>query len=119
MRGTCSAGFRLTGTGGAEQVLPLPYQAILAQSMVPIAHLTWSAVWSGVAAGAVERRAAFMRNAAPQERRPIAARRGASHPRDRVSCSMLRGMIVVANCSDLRPRPTPALNSKRSISRRR
>ena len=31
--------------------------------MLPIAHLTWSGVWAGVAAGAVDRARAFLRNA--------------------------------------------------------
>jgi acyl-CoA dehydrogenase len=62
MRGTCSAGFALAGTGEPEQVLPVPYQDIHTRSMMPIAHLTWSAVWTGVAAGAVERARAFIRN---------------------------------------------------------
>ena len=64
MRGTCSAGFMLAGTGNREQVLPAAYQTIHSHSMVPIAHLTWSAVWSGIAAGAVARARMFMRNAA-------------------------------------------------------
>ncbi len=93
MRGTCSAGFRLTGTGGTEQVLPLPYQAILAQSMVPIAHLTWSAVWSGVAAGAVERARRFMRNAARKSGGQLPP--GAAHlTRATGELRMLRGMIA-------------------------
>ncbi len=62
MRGTCSAGFALAGTGEPEQVLPVPYQDIHMRSMMPIAHLTWSAVWTGVASGAVERARAFIRN---------------------------------------------------------
>jgi acyl-CoA dehydrogenase len=63
MRGTCSAGFVLKATGDPEQVLPTPYQEIHTRSMLPIAHLTWSGVWSGVAAGAVDRARAFLRNA--------------------------------------------------------
>ena len=63
MRGTCSAGFVLKASGDPEQVLPAPYQEIHARSMVPISHLTWSGVWSGVAAGAVGRARAFLRNA--------------------------------------------------------
>jgi acyl-CoA dehydrogenase len=63
MRGTCSAGFVLTGSGEPEQVLPAPYHDIHLRSMLPIAHLTWSGVWSGIAAGAVERARAFLRNA--------------------------------------------------------
>ena len=64
MRGTCSAGFMLEATGACDQVLPVAYQTIHLQSMMPIAHLTWSAVWTGIAAGAVSRARAFLRNAA-------------------------------------------------------
>jgi acyl-CoA dehydrogenase len=63
MRGTCSAGFVLKATGDPEQVLPAPYQEIHTRSMLPIAHLAWSGVWAGVAAGAVDRARAFLRNA--------------------------------------------------------
>lgn len=64
MRGTCSAGFIVHAEGEADQVLPEPYETIHNQSMVPYAHILWSAVWSGVAAGAVERARAFVRTAA-------------------------------------------------------
>ena len=64
MRGTCSPGFELKGTGVPEQVLPEPYQRIHTHTMMPVAHLTWSAVWSGVAAGAVERARRLTRAAA-------------------------------------------------------
>jgi acyl-CoA dehydrogenase len=63
MRGTCSAGFMLSAEGEPDQVLSVPYPRIHAYSMMPIAHLTWSAVWSGVAAGAVERARSFLRAA--------------------------------------------------------
>ena len=55
MRGTCSAGFDLCAQGAAEQVVPEPYAAIHSQTMSPVAHLLWAAVWSGLAASAVER----------------------------------------------------------------
>jgi len=55
MRGTCSSGFTLKGYGELDQVLPDPYEKIQADTMMPVAHLTWAAVWSGVAAAAVER----------------------------------------------------------------
>jgi acyl-CoA dehydrogenase len=64
MRGTCSAGFAFTGHGEPEQVLPEPYQKIHSQTMMPVAHLTWTSVWAGVAAGAVDRARQFVRNAA-------------------------------------------------------
>jgi acyl-CoA dehydrogenase len=64
MRGTCSAGFKLEATGALEQILPDPYQTIHAHTVMPVAHLTWSAVWTGIAASAVERARAFLRKAA-------------------------------------------------------
>jgi acyl-CoA dehydrogenase len=64
MRGTCSAGFKLTATGRPEQILPEPYEKIHTQTMMPCAHVFWASVWAGVAAGAVERARLFIRNAA-------------------------------------------------------
>jgi len=64
MRGTCSAGFMLKGAGHINQVLSESYQQIHTQTMMPVAHLTWSAVWSGLAAAAVDRARRFVRNAA-------------------------------------------------------
>jgi acyl-CoA dehydrogenase len=63
MRGTCSAGFKLEAKGDVEQVLPEPYQKIHAHTVMPVAHLTWSAVWTGIAASAVERARGFVRKA--------------------------------------------------------
>jgi acyl-CoA dehydrogenase len=64
MRGTCSEGFTLVATGAAEQILPVSYDKIHAQTMMPVAHLVWSGVWAGIAASAVERARAFVRKAA-------------------------------------------------------
>ncbi|WP_028226656.1 acyl-CoA dehydrogenase family protein [Paraburkholderia ferrariae] len=61
MRGTCSEGFRLLAQGGAEQILPTPFAEIADQTMLPVSHTLWAAVWTGVAADAVERAKAFVR----------------------------------------------------------
>jgi acyl-CoA dehydrogenase len=63
MRGTVSAGFALKAEADPAQVLPDPYGRIHAESMVPSAHLFWSAAWAGVAAGAVERARRYVRKA--------------------------------------------------------
>jgi acyl-CoA dehydrogenase len=63
MRGTCSSGFKLESAGTAEQILPEPYAKIHARTVMPVAHLTWSAVWTGIAASAVERARQFVRKA--------------------------------------------------------
>jgi acyl-CoA dehydrogenase len=64
MRGTCSAGFKLAASATEEQILPEAYAKIQMHSMMPVAHLTWSAVWCGIAAAAVDRARRFVRSAA-------------------------------------------------------
>ena len=95
MRGTCSAGFNFEGTGNAEQVMPEPYQKIYAHTGMPVAHLTWSAVWAGVAASAVDRARGFVRNerAAADGQMPP----GAAHlTRATASLRTLRAVITSA-----------------------
>ncbi len=55
MRGTCSAGFQLEAKGALEQIFPEPYHKIHTETVMPVANLTWSAVWAGIAAAAVDR----------------------------------------------------------------
>jgi len=95
MRGTCSAGFILRAEGEPDQILPEPYDRIHAQTMMPVAHLFWSAAWSGVAAGAVQRARAFVRKAAraAEGKLPPAA---AHLTRARVSLETLRGVLQAA-----------------------
>jgi acyl-CoA dehydrogenase len=64
MRGTCSAGFELKFNGSSEQIFPESYDKIHAQTMTPVAHLSWSSAWAGIAAASVERAQAFIRKAA-------------------------------------------------------
>jgi acyl-CoA dehydrogenase len=64
MRGTCSAGFKLSASGLREQILPASYEKIHSQTMMPFAHVAWSSAWGGIAAAAVERARAFVRKAA-------------------------------------------------------
>jgi acyl-CoA dehydrogenase len=93
MRGTCSAGFLLVATGTSEQVLPVPYQTVLSQSMMPVAHLCWAGVWAGIAAGAVERARRFLRAAARRGGGQLPP--GAAHlTRATASLRLLRGVIA-------------------------
>jgi acyl-CoA dehydrogenase len=95
MRGTCSAGFKLRANGDAHQVLPEPYDRIHVRTMVPVAHLTWSGAWSGVAAGAVERARLFIRNAA--KRADGALPPGAAHlTRANATLRTLRALVAGA-----------------------
>ncbi|WP_244831280.1 acyl-CoA dehydrogenase family protein [Caballeronia sp. TF1N1] len=77
MRGTCSQGHRLTASGKAEQILPSPFSKIADESMLPVSHTLWSAVWIGIASDAVNRAHQFFRNQArgkPGALPPSAAR---------------------------------------------
>ena len=61
MRGTGSEAFVLKGRGHVEQVVETPFAEIAAATMVPVSHIVWGAIWTGVAADAVERARQFMR----------------------------------------------------------
>lgn len=60
-RGTCSSGFIVTSHGSAEQILPVPFDEILAQTMHPYSHIVWSSLWSGLAMDAVNLARSFVR----------------------------------------------------------
>jgi acyl-CoA dehydrogenase len=92
MRGTCSVGFIVRAEGDADQVLADPYERIHSQTMVPYAHMFWSAAWCGVASGAVARARAFVRKAARAAggAMPPAA---AQLTRARLSLETLRGAV--------------------------
>jgi acyl-CoA dehydrogenase len=95
MRGTCSAGFTLRTTIETDQVFAEPYQLINARTVLPVAHLTWSAVWAGIAAGAVERARAFVRGVARQASGQMPP--GAAHvTRASATLRALRGVIAAA-----------------------
>lgn len=54
-RGTRSLGFVVRGRGHVDQILPIPFADILAESMHPFAHMTWSSLWLGLATDAVSK----------------------------------------------------------------
>jgi acyl-CoA dehydrogenase len=63
-RGTCSNGFLLRTEGDLNQVFPVPYGDISAQTMLPVSHVVWTHLWLGIATEAVSRARAFLRLAA-------------------------------------------------------
>jgi acyl-CoA dehydrogenase len=76
-RGTCSSGFTVTARGHVEQILPAGFDEILSQTMHPYSHIVWGALWTGIAADAVNRARAFVRQEArkhPEELSPGAYR---------------------------------------------
>ena len=101
MRGTCSEGFRLVASGASEQILPVGYDKIHAQTMMPVAHLFWSSAWAGIAAArcrprtriSCARRAALGRHAAAGGRASDARQCDAAHATqpDRHGAAPFRG----------------------------
>lgn len=92
MRATCSAGFALKASGDVAQILPDRYETIHAQTMVPVAHLAWASVWTGIACGAVERTQSFLRRAARRANGQLPS--GAAHfTRASSSLRVLRSLV--------------------------
>jgi acyl-CoA dehydrogenase len=63
-RGTCSCGYILEARGSVEQILPGGYDDMSSRTMLPVSHILWSSLWLGIAAEAVSRARAFVRDAA-------------------------------------------------------
>ncbi|GLY02724.1 MULTISPECIES: acyl-CoA dehydrogenase family protein [Actinoplanes] len=61
MRGTCSAGFRLTALVPTVNVFPHPFDRILRETMLPFSHILWAACWVGIAGSALSRARVFLR----------------------------------------------------------
>jgi acyl-CoA dehydrogenase len=61
MRGTCSGPHALTATVPSGQVLEDPFGEIASRCMVPLSHILWSSVWSGIAEDALRRSVNFVR----------------------------------------------------------
>ncbi len=61
MRGTCSAPQALTALVPAAQVLSEPFGQIAARCMLPVSHILWSSVWSGIADDALRTAVKFVR----------------------------------------------------------
>src|SRR6185437_4522127 len=93
MRVTVSAGFALAAEADPAQILPDPYARIHAESMVPSAHLFWSAVWAGIAAAAVGRAQRYTRKAlrGVEDKAPPSARH---LTRAIASLRMLRALLA-------------------------
>lgn len=88
LRGTCSAGYTLETHVPADHVLADGYDEISAQTMLPVSHVLWSALWLGIATDAVNRARAFVRDAA--RRKPGSVPAGA--PRVAEALASLQAM---------------------------
>ncbi|MFJ3217582.1 acyl-CoA dehydrogenase family protein [Kitasatospora sp. NPDC086801] len=61
MRGTVSPPFVVRAAVPADQVLAEPFGTTATRCMVPLSHVLWAGVWTGVAGDAVRRAARFTR----------------------------------------------------------
>lgn len=66
MRGTCSPGFVVRATCVTDQILPVPFASIAAETVVPVSHILWANVWLGIATDAFSRAQNFVRAQARQ-----------------------------------------------------
>ena len=64
MRGTRSEGWILNVVAPVEQIFPLPFADIAAQSMLAHCHLLWASLWYGVTSEAFARAQGFVKAAA-------------------------------------------------------
>lgn len=54
-RATCSHGYSISVRAKVDQILSISFLEALNETMLPISHLFWSAVWAGMASGVVEK----------------------------------------------------------------
>jgi acyl-CoA dehydrogenase len=66
-RGTCSPGFRLSAEGDSDCIFSDPFADIATQTMLPVSHVLWSAVWLGIARAAVDRARHFVQSGARKQ----------------------------------------------------
>ncbi|WP_072688130.1 acyl-CoA dehydrogenase family protein [Rhodococcus marinonascens] len=67
LRGTCSPGFVLRATTTPDLVVGASYSEISAETMLPVSHSVWSAVWLGIADAGVEKARRYVRAAARKQ----------------------------------------------------
>ena len=61
MRGTRSFAYSLEASATDDHIVAMPFADVAAQTMIPVSHLLWSALWLGIASDAVARARVFVR----------------------------------------------------------
>jgi len=64
LRGTSSFGYQLSATTTSDRIVPEPYEAISSETMLPVSHTLWAAVWLGMSRAAVDTARRYIRAAA-------------------------------------------------------
>jgi acyl-CoA dehydrogenase len=95
MRGTCSPGFVAKADFPVEQVLPVSFSTISAETMTPVSHILWSHVWLGIATDAFDRARAYLR-AATKGKRPESMGAGMRLSELMSELSLLRAEVELA-----------------------
>lgn len=54
LRGTSSFGYQLGADVPATSVIPVPYDEISTETMLPVSHILWAAVWLGMSRAAAD-----------------------------------------------------------------
>jgi acyl-CoA dehydrogenase len=90
MRGTCSGPQVLNAVVEPWQVLAEPFGEIASNSMVPLSHILWSAVWSGIAEDALGRSVRFVRAKLRNSTSPPNPRVGWMHSRHQMIKDSIR-----------------------------
>lgn len=76
MRGTGSQGYNLELAVARAQILPVRYADIASQTMLPVSHISWAALWLGIATAACHRaRRVVRRRTVPGAPAPAGAMR--------------------------------------------
>lgn len=62
MRGTSSSSFRIDAKADVQQIVPARYSEMLASTVLPWSHLTWSSLWLGIAWDAFRRTRMYIKS---------------------------------------------------------
>lgn len=90
MRATCSAPQEITALVDAWQVLDEPFAQIASTCMVPVSHILWSSVWSGIADDAVQKAVTFARTKLQGSTSAPSSRLGWMHARSQTLKDSIR-----------------------------
>ena len=64
MRGTCSNGFMFRCQAHVDQIIPVPFAEVSSQTMLPVSHVVWTSLWSGIGADAMNKARQYVRGEA-------------------------------------------------------
>jgi acyl-CoA dehydrogenase len=118
MRGTCSPGFEVEASCTVDQILPVPFATISAETMTPVSHILWSHVWLGIATDAFDRAQAFVKAAARHKvGEPVPAAIRLSHLMSELSLLRAEVGLALREYSEMRENQRAKLSEMATILR--